>query len=378
VEEALALLRPTRPARPRAGRTDGGRSLQRARKRRPDLTALPDDPGVYLVRNDAGQVLYVGKSVSLRTRAAAHFAPSSPDTDWVAQAEHVDHRVTNSELGALLLESRMIRSLRPPGNAREKRVDPSVYLRCRLDIPFPILEVAPEPAPGHAVNVGPLIGRHAAVELLEQVTSLFGLRHCGRRLPRRPWPSAYGQMGRCLSPCLGDLDPNAYRRRIDAALELFSGPRDGRAALLADVDRRIRAEAACQRYERAAWLRRRRDRLAVLLDRLGGVLAATHARPRLILAEHPRGGRFDAFWLVAGRVVDWGPPAGVDDVALRTASALRAGDGTGFATHLTPDEAADHHVVATWLAANETPGLDLTGGADRAELERFLARAGLM
>ena len=81
--------------------------------------------------------------------------------------------------------------------------------------------------PGHAVCVGPLQGRAATVELMEQLNSLFGLRHCGRTLPRREHPSVYGQMGRCLSPCLRDLDPNVYRERLDAALGLFSD--DGEA-----------------------------------------------------------------------------------------------------------------------------------------------------
>ena len=95
----------------------------------------------------------------------------------------------------------------PPGNVNlKKRADGFVYLRCRLDIPFPILEVAHEPAAGHAVCIGPVRGRAAAAELIEQINSLFGLRHCGRTLRLRPWPSAYGQMGRCLSPCLNDLD----------------------------------------------------------------------------------------------------------------------------------------------------------------------------
>ena len=76
----------------------------------------------------------------------------------------------------------------------------------------------PRPRAGLGVSVGPLRGRAPAVELLEQLNSLFGLRHCGRKLPRRDCPSAYGQMGRCLSPCLGDLDPNLYRRRLDEAL----------------------------------------------------------------------------------------------------------------------------------------------------------------
>ena len=70
-------------------------------------------------------------------------------------------------------------------------------------------------------------------------------------------------------------------------------------------------------------------------------MAASHARPRLVLAQHPRGERFDAFWLVGGRVVDWGPLGDLDDVGERTARALRGGDGTGPTASLTPDEVDD-------------------------------------
>jgi DNA polymerase III subunit epsilon len=376
VREALALLRPTRPRRPRASATDGAGRTSGARRRLPALHHLTDDPGVYIVRNASGQVLYVGKSVSVRARARAHFQPSAREGAWVAQAETVEHEPTNSELGALLLESRLIRRLRPPGNARLKHLDSYVYLRCRLDIAFPVLEVAPSPASGRGVSVGPLRGRASAVELLEQLNSLFGLRHCGRTLPRRVWPSAYGQMGRCLSPCLGDLDPNAYRARLDRALALFTGEGDGGAALLAHLDEEMRAAAAAQHFERAAWLRRRRARLAWLLQRLGGVLAATHAHPRLMLAEHPRGGRFDAFWLVGGRVCDWGALGDLDDVARRTAHALRGGDGTGEVASLSPDEVADARVAATWLDGREAPTLDLRGSDDRVALHAFLAAHG--
>jgi DNA polymerase-3 subunit epsilon len=183
-------------------------------------------------------------------------------------------------------------------------------------------------------------------------------------------------MGRCLSPCLGDLDPNLYRRRLDEALSLFTGDGDGGAALIAHVDEQMRAAAADQRFERAAWLRRRRDRLRWLLERIGGVLAATHSRPRLILAEHPRGGRFDAFWLVGGRVVDWGPLGGLDDVVQRTAAALRGGDGTGATACLAPDEVDEARIVATWLDGREVPTLDLHCGADPAALGRFVGAAG--
>ncbi len=370
VGEAVDLLRPRRPSRPRAGATDGRRSLVGVRKRVPGLDSLPDAPGVYVIRDAVGEPLYVGKSVALRSRVRAHFAPSSPDSDWVMQAESVDHERTRSELGALVLEHRLIGRLRPPGNVRAKHRDRYVYLRCRLDIAFPILEVAPDPAPGHAVNVGPLLGRHGAVELREQLNSLFGLRHCGRALPRREHPSAYGQMGRCASPCLGDLDPNAYRRRLDQVLELFTGSGDGAAALLAHVERRMREEAREQRYERAAWLRRRRDRLAVLLDRLGDAVAATHARPSLALVSHDRCGGADAFWMVGGRIADWGPVDDADELVARTEAALRR-TGDGRTPHLTPDDVAVTRIATTWLAAHDMPLLDL--GDDRwpARIEAF-------
>src|SRR5436309_2127929 len=222
------------PRRMRRGRRDG---MPPARRRppaeRPDMSKLPKDPGVYVFRDERGRPLYVGKSVSLRTRARAHFcAPAG----WTERAEVVDYVPTASELGALVLENRLIKRWRPSGNVKLKRSDGYLYVRCRLDIPFPVLEVAPDPAPGLAINVGPLRGKAAASELVDQLNSLFGLRHCGRTLRLREHPSAYGQMGRCLSPCLGDLDPNLYRRRLDEALRPFAGPSAGGEHLLEHIE----------------------------------------------------------------------------------------------------------------------------------------------
>jgi DNA polymerase-3 subunit epsilon len=381
IAEAVAMLKPRRKQRPRPPRTRVARAPAAAALPALDFGQLPRDPGVYLFRDGAGQTLYVGKSISIRNRARAHFAPSSPSGEWTAHAEIVDYRCTNSELGALVLENRLIKELRPPGNSRlVRRDDRLCYIRCRLDIAFPILEVAAEPAAGHAVTIGPLRGRRLAAELVEQLDSLFGLRHCGRRLPRREHPSAYGQMGRCLSPCLGDLDPNLYRRRLDEALRLFVDGGDGRDRLTAHVEREMRGAAAKQLFERAAWLRRRARRLRVILDRLGGVLEATHARPRLVLAAHPVGSSFDAFWVVGGRLVDWGPlPDGGSEVERRTAAALARGGGRGgpgVGTHLPPDEVDEMRIVAAYLASHpDTPQLVLDPAPAAGALARFVATA---
>jgi len=351
ISDAVALTNPRRR------RTAGRKRRTQAMTPPPalDFTDLPKDPGVYLFRDDAGRILYVGKSVSIRSRARAHFAPSTGPADWTVQATVVDYQSTNSELGALVLENRLIKQHRPPGNIRLARKDERLcYIRCRLDIPFPILEVASDPAAGHAVTIGPLRGRKLAHELVEQLDSLFGLRHCGRKLVLREHPSAYGQMGRCLSPCLGDLDPNLYRRRLDEALGLFVGKADGREKLLAHVRMQMQAASEQQQYERAAWLRRRLRRLGVILERLGGGLEATHARARLLLAAHPvDADRKDAFWLVGGRLVDWGEaPADTDALELRTQAALRRGGRTELGAHVPPTEIDELRIVSNYLASH--------------------------
>jgi DNA polymerase III subunit epsilon len=117
----------------------------------------------------------------------------------------------------------------------------------------------------------------------------------------------------------------------------------------------MRAASEQQHYERAAWLRRRLRRLTVILERLGGALEATHARARLILAAHPVDrARQDAFWLVGGRLIAWGPaPEDSDAVEERTQAALRRGGYAGeLGAHVPPDEIDELRIIATYLESH--------------------------
>jgi DNA polymerase-3 subunit epsilon len=165
-------------------------------------------------------------------------------------------------------------------------------------------------------------------------------------------------MGRCLSPCLRDLDPNAYRRRLDEALAPFSGEGDGGEALIARIEEQLQAASDAQKYERAAVLLRRRDRLAALVGRLSGLLEATHARSRLVLARHPAKERWDAFWIANGGVADWGPlPDDPRELAERTAAALATKPGRRRAT--SAEQVDEIRIVHTWIAAHDPPRLEL-------------------
>jgi DNA polymerase-3 subunit epsilon len=269
-----------------------------------------------------------------------------------------------------VLENRLIKQWRPPGNKALKRTDRWAYVRVRLDIEYPVLEVSSEPATGRAVNIGPIRGKALAQDLADHLTSLYRLRHCGRRMHRRDHPSIYGQMGRCCSPCLGDLDPNAYRRQVEKVLALFEAPDGAAQLLLAEIDQRMAAASRGRHYEAAAALLRRRERLEGLLDRLDGVLRAVHSDPRLVVARHPVKDRFDALWLVQGRVADWGPlPVEPAEVAARSRAVL---DTSAARPDVGAEEVDEVRIAAAWVAEHRPPTLELEQAADPGRLERFL------
>ena len=150
------------------------------------------------------------------------------------------------------------------------------------------------------------------------------------------------------------------------------------APLIEHVERQMRAAAARRHFERAASLRRRSRRLQVVLGRLGGVLEATHARPRLLAVRHPTGTALDGFWVAGGRLVDWGPlDDDLDQLEARTAAALaRAGRIGELGAHVPPDEIDEVRIVGTWLASHpETPQLPLRPAPDREAVVEFISAA---
>jgi DNA polymerase-3 subunit epsilon len=130
------------------------------------------------------------------------------------------------------------------------------------------------------------------------------------------------------------------------------------------LDERLRDAVAAQRYEAAAVLHRRRERMELLVERLGGLIQATHAQTRLVLARHPVKERWDALWIVAGRVADWGPLPEPDQLAARTAAALERAPHPVRRTAIPVEEVDEIRIVQSWIAANDPPALQLGASGD--------------
>ena len=134
----------------------------------------------------------------------------------------------------------------------------------------------------------------------------------------------------------------------------------------------MEAASAERRYERAAALLRRRERLEELLGRLDGVLRAVHADPRLVLARHPVEQRFDALWLVNGRVADWGPlPQEPDEVARRSRSVLEAAT-RAERTSVPAEDVDEVRIASAWMAEHRPPELALAEAVDADRVQQFV------
>jgi len=234
-----------------------------------DIAQIPHSPGVYLMRNERGDILYVGKARSLRERVSSYFtgAVDAKTADLVSHVWKIETRLSPSSLEAALLEAALIRELKPPFNRMLKGVAPAYFIKLDMMDDFPRLAVSQKMTARHGVmHLGPFIGRRSLDNSARALARVLGLRTCAGRLKPDPdvSPCIYGQMGHCTAPCNLSIGEDAYAGRVRAALGFLRG-RSG--ALLGELARGRDQAAAAMRYEEAARLKRDLEALATLAHR---------------------------------------------------------------------------------------------------------------
>ena len=231
--------------------------------------SLPLSPGVYLMMDKTGLVIYVGKAKKLRNRVSQYFQSASRHNEktrlMVSQVEKFDTIVVRSEFEALILENSLIKRHQPRYNILLK--DDKGYPFVRLDgkEEYPRFTMVSKAAEDGAQYFGPFGGRHETRQALHAVSAALKLPTCTRRFPRdigKERPCLNYHIGKCDGFCRADGPDGAeYRRRMEQAAELFSGKlRQVSAAMEQEM-----AEAAENwEFEKAAALRDRIQALSVL------------------------------------------------------------------------------------------------------------------
>ena len=226
---------------------------------------LPLAPGVYLMMDRTGRVIYVGKAKKLKNRVSQYFQENNASHNektrrMVAQVDHFDTIFVSSEFEALILENSLIKQHMPRYNILLK--DDKGYPFVRLEKgPYPRFTMVNKPVDDGARYFGPFGGRNETRAAIDAICAAFRLPTCARRFPRdlgKERPCLNHHMGRCDGFCRGTPDEKEYTERIEQAVQLLSGHYK---QLTRAMGEEMRREAEALHFEQAAALR---DRIAAI------------------------------------------------------------------------------------------------------------------
>jgi len=190
------------------------------------LAALPENPGCYLMKDEAGAVIYVGKAVNLKNRVRSYFhgAHDPKTTALVENIADFDTVVVNSEADALILECNLIKEYQPYYNILLRDDKHYPYLCLTLSEDFPRLLVARRAKNDGNKYFGPYVGVSGMRHVMHIISKIFPLRSCSGR-PWRPGQRAClnAHIGRCLAPCEGRVSEPEYARLVEGVQQFLQG-----------------------------------------------------------------------------------------------------------------------------------------------------------
>ncbi len=257
------------------------------------VRSFPHAPGVYLMKDAAGRVIYVGKAKDLRNRAGSYFlkaAAEDPRTArLVPEIRDIDYLQAESEVDALLMEARLIKDIQPKFNQDLKDDKTFPYLEIRTDEDFPRVAFTREPSPRGVKLYGPFAsaaGLRGAIQVLQKV---FKFRTCNLDIdaddPKWRWfrPCLLASIRQCTAPCNLRISKEEYRKDIRRLQKFLEG---NKKALLEELRQEMAEAAQALRYEEAARLR---DEIHLLetLDQRGEL--DTHVQPEVFHVDPKRG-----------------------------------------------------------------------------------------
>ncbi|MBO4514113.1 MAG: excinuclease ABC subunit UvrC [Lachnospiraceae bacterium] len=224
-----------------------------------ELKKLPKNPGVYIMRDAADGILYVGKAKNLHNRVRSYFRENigrGPAIDqMVKQIARFEYIVTDSELEALVLENNLIKEHSPKYNTLLKDDKTYPYVKVTLGEAFPRIQFSRTMKKDRSKYFGPYTSAAAVKDTIELLNKLYQLRTCNRNLPKdigADRPCLNYHIKQCLAPCQGFVSQEEYRRQVDGAMEFLNG---NYGPILKDLEQKMKTAAENLEFEEAASFR---------------------------------------------------------------------------------------------------------------------------
>ena len=221
------------------------------------LKATPAKPGVYLMRDKSGEVLYVGKAAGLRNRISSYFAPSAnlprKISNMVARVADYEYIVTESESEALILECNLIKEHQPPYNARLKDDKSYPFIKIDVSEDFPQVYITRRVNKDGSRYFGPFASAGSVRRTLSLLKKLFPYRSCTKTITGTDArPCLDFHIHRCVGPCIGAVDKREYAEVIDQVVLFLEGKTN---KVVGSIKKRMLDAADSLEFEKAAVLR---------------------------------------------------------------------------------------------------------------------------
>ncbi len=221
------------------------------------VAGLPGEPGVYIMKDDAGSIIYIGKASSLKKRVSSYFQKRDLDIKTrvlVKIIRDIEFIVTDSEVEALILESSLIKKHRPKFNIQKKDDKRYPYIAVTLGERYPRVIFTRAVRKNGTRYFGPYTDANAARGTVALINTIFKLKLCSHDLPlnKNERPCMNYQINKCSGVCQGDMTAGEYRKIVDNAVKFLEG---NVGPVLTNLQEMMKEYSSKQKYEKATEIR---------------------------------------------------------------------------------------------------------------------------
>ncbi len=223
------------------------------------LKNLPENPGVYIMKDETNEIIYVGKAKNLKNRVKQYFQSSrghSPKVvAMVEKIRDLEYIITDTELEALILECNLIKKHRPRYNILLKDDKQYPYIKVTVNETYPRIMITREIKRDRAKYFGPYTDLSAVNRTIEIINKLFPIRSCNKNIERiagKERPCLNFHIHRCIAPCQGNISKEAYREIVKRIIMVLDGKQE---ELIEELHKKMQYAAENLNFEEAAELR---------------------------------------------------------------------------------------------------------------------------
>lgn len=273
-----------------------------------ESSTLPLSPGVYIMKNKSGHIIYIGKAKALKNRVSQYFwrfaQHEGKVRKMVENVDHFEYILTDSEFEALVLECSLIKQHKPKYNILLKDDKGYNYIRVSLQDEWPRIESARQAMDDGALYLGPYISSFAVKETVDEAVKAFRLPVCTRRFPQdigksRPCLNYY--IRQCCAPCRGKMSNAEYRELVDNAVTFLKG---GYHLILNQLQKQMAAFSEALEFEKAARIRDRIAAIQKIRERQKVVASRVEEQDVIAIAGDGCNTAVEVFIIRGGRLCD--------------------------------------------------------------------------